>query len=323
MLHTYKGINLQEVYKTMLYDLMTEGLTTSPRGMETKEFIPCVFQISNPLSRIIALQSRKMNLFYGMLETMWYMNGDDNVEPLVFYNKQMANFSDDGAKLHGAYGARLIKKDQALDKSQFGLVYDKLRNDSSSRQAVAIIWNPWEDHKQTKDVPCTVGFIFTIREDKLNMTTIMRSNDIVLGTTYDVFAFTIFQEFLARKLGVGLGTYTHIANSFHIYDRHYDQAWEMIKDTTSPILMPEMPETSWSMFNDVYKFEGVVRKDEYVQASYIELAQQFGEYWGQWALMFVLHKAIKTQNALAAHAVYDKLIPQYKLMSDRWMEKLK
>jgi len=322
MLHTYKSVNLQEVYKTMLYDLMTEGLTTSPRGMETKEFIPCVFQVSNPLSRIIALNSRKMNLFYGMIETMWYLNGDDSLEPLTYYNKAMANFSDDGKTLRGAYGARLIKKNQELDKSQFGLVYDKLRKDPSSRQAVAIIWDPWYDHQETKDVPCTVGFIFSIRENKLNMTAIMRSNDIVLGTTYDVFAFTIFHEFLARKLGVELGVYTHIANSFHIYDRHYNQAWEMIKDTTSPILMPEMPETSWTMFKDLYTFEHKVRTNQYVTSDMIKEAEQFGEYWSQWALMFVLHKTIKDKNKIAAVSTYERLIPQYKLMSDRWLEKL-
>lgn len=322
MLHTYKAVNLQEVYKTMLQDLLAEGLTTAPRGMETKEFIPCVFQVSNPLSRIIALRSRKMNLFYGMLETMWYMNGDETLAPLTFYNKAMANFSDDGTTLHGAYGARLIKKNQELNKSQFGLVYDKLQKDPSSRQAVSIIWDPWHDHQLTKDVPCTIGFIFTIREDKLNMTTIMRSNDIVLGTTYDVFAFTIFQEFLARKLGVGLGTYTHVANSFHIYSNFYEQAKQMVEDTTPPILMPEMPDTSWTMFNEVYKFENSVRAAEFVTQEQITASEQFGEYWGQWALMFVLHKAIKTKNEIAAHASYDKLIPQYKLMTDRWMEKL-
>jgi thymidylate synthase len=322
MLHTYKAINLQEAYKTMLYDLMNEGLTTAPRGMETKEFIPCVFQIENPLSRIIALDSRKMNLFYAMIETMWYLNGDDALEPLTYYNKAMANFSDDGKILRGAYGARLIKKNQTLDKSQFGLVFDKLQKDPSSRQAVAIIWDPWFDHQSTKDVPCTVGFIFTIRENKLNMTTVMRSNDIVLGTTYDAFAFMIFQEFLARKLHVGVGSYTHVANSFHIYDRHYEQAWEMIKDTTPPIIMPEMPETSWTTFKDLYEFEHIIRAEETLTQNQVEAALQFGEYWSQWSLMFVLHKAIKDMNKEIAQSVYDKLIPQYKFMVNRWMEKL-
>lgn len=321
MLHTYTAQNFQEAYKTMLYDLMNEGLTTSPRGMETKEFIPCVFQIQNPLSRIIALESRKMNLFYAMIETLWYMNGDETVEPLAHYNKAMVNFSDDGKTFNGAYGARLIKKNQALDKSQFGLVYDKLSKDSSSRQAVAIIWDPWRDHQPTKDVPCTVGFIFTIREDKLNMTTIMRSNDIVLGTTYDVFAFTIFHEFLARKLGVGLGTYTHIANSFHIYDRHYEQALEMIKDTTAPILMPEMPETSWDMFTKLYELEHFVRTADDLYLTSISKIN-YGEYWSQWGYMILLHKAIKLGHMKSVQNIYDMLIPQYRFMVKRAIQKV-
>ncbi len=324
MIHVYNGINLQEVYKTALYDLMIHGLATSPRGMETKEFIPGIIQIENPLSRIISLQSRKMNLFYAMIETLWYMNGDDEVAPLVHYNKRMVNFSDDGKTLHGAYGARLIKKNQTLDKSQFGLVYDKLTKDASSRQAVAIIWDPWRDHTLTKDVPCTIGFIFTIRENKLHMTTIMRSNDIVLGTTYDIFAFTMFQEFLARKLHVGLGPYTHIANSFHIYSNNYDLAWEMIKDNTPVIHMPEMPETKWDTFSRLYEFEKQVRHEKMSAIDfYVSEAEKiFDSYWAQWAYMIVLHKILKQKDKHLALIVHERLIPQYQTMTQRWIDKI-
>lgn len=333
MLRTYSSINLQDVFKTALYDLMTEGMIASPRGMETREFVPAVFEVKNPRSRFITLESRRMNPFYGIIETLWYLNGDNNVERLVPYNKAMAKFSDDGKTLSGAYGARLIKKNQDLNKSQFGLVYDKLKEDPSSRQAVSIIWDPWRDYAKTKDVPCTIGFIFTIRENKLNMTTIMRSNDIVLGTTYDVFAFTIFQEFLARKLGVGLGTYTHLANSFHVYEMHYNKAWEMIRDNTPAALMPEMPETSWKMFESLYSFEELVRestkKKEYVSFDddWLEQAKTFGEYWSDWAYMIVLYWAYtkrkegsSTQNI--ARKAYSLLHPTYQIMTKKWINKL-
>lgn len=329
MLHSYYGINLQDIYKTALHDLMTNGARISPRGMETREVIPGVFQVENPLSRILTIESRKMNLFYAMIETLWYLNGDDSVDRLTPYNKVMARFSDDGKTLAGAYGARLIQKNQDLDKSQFGLVYDKLKADPSSRQALAIIWDPWRDHQPTKDVPCTVGFAFTIRDEKLNMTTIMRSNDIVLGTTYDVFAFTIFQEFLARKLGVGVGTYTHIANSFHIYDTHYDLAHEMIQDTEPVMLMPEMPDTSWKMFEGLYRFEEVVRshglKSQSSDTGWHQLvkdSQEFGEYWSQWAMMIVLYWAIKQKNISIARNIFDRLLPVYQKLASRWMEKI-
>lgn len=301
---------------------MTNGQRISPRGMETREVIPGVFQIENPLSRVLTIKSRKMNLFYAIIETLWYLNGDNSVNRLTPYNKEMARFSDDGETLAGAYGARLIQKSQELDKSQFGLVYDRLKADPSSRQALAVIWDPWRDHQPTKDVPCTVAFAFTIRDEKLNMTTVMRSNDIVLGTTYDVFAFTMFQEFLARKLGVGLGTYTHIANSFHIYDTHYDLAKEMIGDTEPVMLMPEMPDTSWKMFEELYAFEEGVRLNKTVDNEDVIEAQMFGEYWSQWSLMIVLYWAIKTKNISIGRNVFGRLLPVYQKLTSRWMDKL-
>ena len=45
-------------------------------------------------------------------------------------------------------------------------------------------------------------FKFLIRDNKLNMITTMRSNDIYLGFTYDVFIFTLMQEILANELGM-------------------------------------------------------------------------------------------------------------------------
>lgn len=322
MLRTYSGLNLQDVFKTALYELMTEGMVASPRGMETREFVPAVFEVKNPRSRFITLESRKMNPFYAIIETLWYLNGDNSVARLTPYNKVMKRFSDDGETLRGAYGARLIQKNQDLNKSQFGLVYDKLKSDPDSRQAVSIIWDPWRDYEKTKDVPCTIGFIFTIREGKLNMTTMMRSNDIVLGTTYDVFAFTIFQEFLAKKLGVEVGAYTHLANSFHVYEMHYDKAWEMIKDNTPATLMPDMPETSWTMFSNLYEFERIVREGEIDLKDALDQTEDFGEYWEDWAAMIVFYWAYKAKDLSIATKAYDSFHESYKVMTKRWLEKI-
>jgi thymidylate kinase len=50
----------------------------------------------------------------------------------------------------------------------------------------------------------------------------MRSNDIVLGFTYDIFAFTMFQEMMANELGLELGTYYHNVGSMHIYQKNFN-----------------------------------------------------------------------------------------------------
>jgi thymidylate synthase len=310
--------NFQQVYKNALDVILKFGDTTSPRGYETKEIMPGYFCVENPLSRILTATPRKMNVFYGMIETLWYLNGDDAVEPLEFYNKNIAAFSDDGRAFHGAYGKRLIRENE----SQFDLVIEKLKKDPSSRQAVMIIWDPWYDHQPTKDVPCTIGFIFNIRENKLHMQTIMRSNDVILGTTYDVFAFTLFQEYIARQLGVEMGAYKHFANSFHLYSMHYEMAKSIIADDAPELLMPAMPKTSYTTLQDLYKFEEAIRTDKISLQDALDMANTFGEYWGQWALMFILYKALKKKKSDIALDIFQQLHDTYKYMVGRWMDKL-
>ena len=71
------------------------------------------------------------------------------------------------------------------------------------------------------DVPCTLSLQFFIRDEKLHMIVNMRSSDLIFGIAYDIPAFTLFQEILAEQLGVSLGSYTHMSNSLHIYERHF------------------------------------------------------------------------------------------------------
>lgn len=64
-----------------------------------------------------------------------------------------------------------------------------------------------------------VSMQFLIREGKLNLIVCMRSNDIYLGFPYDIFNFSMFQEYIAGKLGVKLGEYIHVVGSLHYYKK--------------------------------------------------------------------------------------------------------
>jgi hypothetical protein len=73
----------------------------------------------------------------------------------------------------------------------------------------------------------------------------MRSNDIVLGFTNDVFQFTMMQECLLVQLlkaypDLKLGHYYHNAGSMHVYSRHYEMAEKIIADekTTEMPMVP-------------------------------------------------------------------------------------
>lgn len=104
-----------------------------------------------------------------------------------------------------------------FDFDQWEYVKNLLKKDPNTRQAVIHIKTA--DNKESKDVNCTVCLQFLIRHDKLYLTVYMRSNDIWLGFPYDVFQFTCMQILMSMELGIGLGTYTHVAGSLHLYAR--------------------------------------------------------------------------------------------------------
>jgi thymidylate synthase len=80
----------------------------------------------------------------------------------------------------------------------------------------------------------------------------MRSNDVILGLPTDIAFFAVLQSQMLAHLKwhggaeyqeLELGTYTHIANSFHIYERHFELADKMITRKFEPIEIPKVDQS--------------------------------------------------------------------------------
>jgi thymidylate synthase len=166
---------------------------------------------------------------------------------MLYYNKRMDRFSDDGITINSAYGARIFNEEYG---DQFRYVVKELCSDPHSRRATLHVNRPADLRHAvsngSKDVPCTMNLQLFIRDRKLHMSVHMRSNDVIWGMPYDVFSFTMLQEcFLAflieAKADVdGLGTYHHSAGSIHIYDEFLEQgaAIELEEITAPPPMDP-------------------------------------------------------------------------------------
>ena len=86
---------------------------------------------------------------------------------------------------------------------------------------------------------------FHIRNNKFYMSVYMRSNDAVWGTPTDVAFFCSLQMQIHSHLkaiypDLELGSYTHVANSYHVYDRHYDLATRLCDADFVPVQLPEI-----------------------------------------------------------------------------------
>ena len=208
--------------KQIYVDLTVMGQESSPRGLDTKEIEDYQFTLQSGERGVSLLKSRKLNYSLIALEYMSYAAGlggtKEHADLMKIVAPNFAAFIDPHTGiLNGAYGPRIT--------TQIDDVLDLLTKDSFSRQAQIVIARPHElgrvlspDHEGAeRDFPCTQLFTFRVRQNKLNMSTVMRSNDVYWGTPYDVAAFTLLQRLIASILGLEVGTYTHYAASMHMY----------------------------------------------------------------------------------------------------------
>ena len=210
----------REAWLHLLQEVLEKGREVSPRGKKTLE-IPCSTVVIDMTRPVVNVRERKLGYRFMCAEAAWILSGDDRVETIRPYSPQIASFSDDGVKFFGAYGPKF--------REQLDYVVGTLVEDTNSRQAVFNIWR--ENPPRSKDTPCTLSCAFMIRGGKLETYVTMRSNDIWLGTVYDVFNASMWSAYVAlsinaayRKKGsnqsLELGDLYHTALSRHIYEEN-------------------------------------------------------------------------------------------------------
>lgn len=238
---TEYGISFQTLYCDLINDVYEDGKYILVRGQSCKELTPCYFELEDISTRLLNFSptARKNIKKYIFGELMWYLSGSNKVADIEKYSKMWTKLSDDGVTNNSAYGYYIFNK-QPNGISQWDWVKNKLLKDSNTRQAIIHI-KPIQTY-ESKDYVCTLTLSFYIREGKLNLIANMRSNDLMFGTTYDVFMFTFLQELMAAELDITAGTYSHFTNNLHYYLKDEEKLLAMSKEYTNEIFnMPPVP----------------------------------------------------------------------------------
>lgn len=264
--------SLEEIHHRILSHLARHAsFESSPRGRPIREELVSSFQLTDPRNRLILSPARAVNYGFAVGELCWYIRGDSDLRTMLYYNKRMSQFSDDGETINSAYGARMFNGSIGFP-GQLANVIDELKRDPDSRRAVMHINRPMDlqraVNKGSKDVPCTMSVQLLIRDRRLHMHVLMRSNDVVWGMPYDAFSFTCLQETFLLALqaeGVpvdGLGSYHHTAGSLHLYSDHFSLAEEVAKEAQArpapmkPFTLNEMMYLSETIEPTVRKLDG-------------------------------------------------------------------
>lgn len=286
-----------------------------------KEILSYKFELENPRARIIATDSYIQNIFQLIGQFLWIYRGSFNTKEITYYASSSNRFSSDGTRMIGAYGPRLFG---IQHMNQIRHAIEVLSKDRNKRRAVASVYLPQFDQHQLKDeVPCTLNLQYLVRDNRLNAITYMRSQNAFRLLPYDVFFFTMFQEYvqaaLKPKIEVELGTHYHFSGSFHIYEQDMESACKILSGDEPPCVMDPMPhddiDLSLEKLNELEVFlrTTVLSSPKVDFGPFLEKVEQLSDkYWRQMGLVLVYYGAKQMNNVDECSSILKRINRTYK-----------
>ena len=98
------------------------------------------------------------------------------------------------------------------------------------------IMNLWQenDFKEPHGLkPCAFMTVWSVRGEYLDMTLHQRSSDYLVAGHINKMQYVALLMMVARHVGLKAGKFTHYVDNLHIYDRHIEQAKEIMTRTPS------------------------------------------------------------------------------------------
>lgn len=202
---------------------------------------PVVSIYQNPTERVLMGTDR--NPFFHLYEALWMLAGRNDAAPLNRYVKDFGSrFAETDGGIHGTYGHRWRR---AFGFDQLNEIVRRLKQSPQDRQCVIQMWDATPTHYvrtggtvegngdiandgyssgsedllgDWKDRPCNTHAYVRVHDNMLDFTVCCRSNDIVWGA-YGANAvhFSFLQEYLAGRIGVGVGKLYQFSNNYHGY----------------------------------------------------------------------------------------------------------
>lgn len=183
----------------------------------TKALVNVGFYLDSPVENQITAPFRNWKPDYAEREWQWYLSGNPSAEEISKRAAMWRKHMDANGEVNSNYGFQWMRNNQ-LD-----YVIKELKRNPFSRRALITIYDGKENLLYEKDTPCTLNVGFTVYESKLNMSVIMRSNDLWFGFCNDQYCFSKLQALVADRLSLSLGSYFHFAGNLHLYQEHFDK----------------------------------------------------------------------------------------------------
>lgn len=215
---------------------------------------------------VTSFRARNLNLKYAKREWLWYLGADKFDDSIEEHATAWKKLKQPDGSYYSNYGQYLFSIEGGIMPFMYAATC--LIEDRNTRRASIALLRREHLFGDNVDVVCTYAINFTIEGDALNMTVMMRSNDVVWGFTNDAFCFSQLMEFMYQIVASQVpnlvrGTYTHITNSMHVYERHYDMLLKILSGGPSEYDRVDCPRPTFAEVFTLVMSQGREGKGEY------------------------------------------------------------
>lgn len=208
-----------QAHETLIHKIMTSPhsrVIETESGELTREIIDVRVKITSPMTdRFSSKCFMKKKGFIEYAKCLIY-GYDEKVMFEYDYNERLRKWGKNKISLY----------EEEISIDQIKYIINKLKTQMNSRRAIAITWIPPYD-ETVDDVPCLQYIQFIVRDNKLHMFVLFRSEDILSAFGQNVYGLTELQKYVAGILELPIGDYYHYIVSAHIY--HIRDAYELSK----------------------------------------------------------------------------------------------
>lgn len=233
-----KGTKGDQYTKEIIERILEEGcLDKNPRP-KYSDGVPahtysynhgmCSYDLSKGEFPLITLRPIAVSKSIG--ELLWiYQDESNNLDRLAEYGVTWWDDWDIGDRTIGACYGETVRRHKLVKDLLKGL-----KENPDGRRHIISLWQVDDFNDPHGLKPCAFMTIWNVRHGKdgvdyLDMCLVQRSSDFLTAGCINQVQYVVFQHLIARHLGYTPGRFTWFYDNIQIYDRHVEQAKEMLK----------------------------------------------------------------------------------------------
>lgn len=156
---------------------------------------------------------------YGdMINTPVILNDAKNDTYIIHSSNYFINRNEIVGRAYEGYGF----------ENQTDFILWSLKNDKSSRRIIASMFNPVTNSVKPLQ-ECAFQINLSVKGDELYMTLYQRSQDMITASYWNVAQYAALMMMFAHDAGLRPAVFTHFIQDMHVYDRHEEQANELLR----------------------------------------------------------------------------------------------